>query len=106
MKKIFVVLFAVLCIAGAGADTEITIQRADSKINAGFKERVYIDGKQKAILSNGESVTITVPAGQHTIYAELYTLTSDKVSFNASSGSIRFKVTPYSMSNFVIEQAG
>jgi hypothetical protein len=106
MKKMFTVLFAVLAIAGAEADAQIIIQRAESKINAGFKERVYIDGKQKATLTNGETATLIVPAGQHTIYAELYTLTTDKVSFYASSSVIYFTITPYSMSNFVIEQAG
>ena len=108
MRQGFVFLFVaafsfVVFIPAVGAqDMVITVQRAQASVNSGFKERIYIDGKQKLVLANGESGTIRVPAGEHTIHAVLYTLTTDEVRFNAQDG-ISFVVTPNSMSDFVIE---
>jgi hypothetical protein len=110
IKTVYAALLAALlslvCAAGVFAqNVEIMVDRANSKIYSGFKERIYIDGKSRLTLSNGDSGKISIPAGEHTIYAELYTLTTDKLTFNAR-GSLRFVVTPHSMDNFVIEQQG
>lgn len=110
MKKVYAVIFAALLFAGAGAgaygqNVTITVQRAKSQVYAGFKERIYIDGKSKLSLSNGGSGEISLPAGEHTIHAELYTITTQKLQFNARSG-LTFVVTPHSLDNFVIEQQG
>jgi hypothetical protein len=105
MKKVFVFILMALA-AAAWADTEIAIHRAESKVNAGFKERVYIDGRQVLELTNGQSGTVRVGSGDHTIHAVLYTLTTPKVSFNAGSSALTFTITPYDMRNFVVEQKG
>jgi hypothetical protein len=114
VKTVYATLLAALlslvCAAGVFAQNveitvEITVERTDSKVYSGFKERIYIDGKSKLTLANGASGKISIPAGEHTIYAELYTLTTDKLKFNAKGG-LRFVVTPHSMDNFVIEQQG
>jgi pyrimidine operon attenuation protein/uracil phosphoribosyltransferase len=73
-------------------------------VNAGFRERIYIDGVQRLVLANGGQGRIIVPNGNHTIHAELYTLTTVKVPFTASSSTITFLVSPYSVSDFTIEQ--
>jgi TolB-like protein len=109
-KRIFMLmtlaLLSTVFAAGVFAEVEIVVQRADSKINAGFKERIYVDGSSKLSLANGESGTIRVPVGDHTIYAELYTLKTTPLSFSSRSGTVRFTVTPHSLRNFVIERAG
>ena len=102
-KVYLAALFACLATAAFAQNVEITVERADSKIYSGFKERIYVDGKSRLTLNNGASGKISLPAGEHTIYAELYTLTTSKVTFNARS-SVKFVVTPHSMDNFVIEQ--
>jgi hypothetical protein len=119
MKRAAVLVITVLCIAGvlpvsgqgrnaprsAGAnETEITVQRADMPVNAGFKERIYIDGKLKLTLTNGSQGKIIVPNGRHTIHADLYTLTTDKLEFTGNSNSITILITPYSIHDFAIEQ--
>ncbi|MDR0683653.1 MAG: CsgG/HfaB family protein [Spirochaetaceae bacterium] len=96
-------LLACLATAAFAQNVEITVERADSKIYSGFKERIYVDGKSMLTLANGASGKISISAGEHTIYAELYTLTTSKVKFTARS-SVKFVVTPHSMDNFVIEQ--
>jgi hypothetical protein len=106
-KTMFRVLFAAVLAAGVQgvyADVEVIVQRADSKVNAGFKERIYIDGKSRLTLNNGASGTVRVPDGEHTIYAELYTIKTATVSFSARSTTVRFLVTPHSLQNFVIER--
>jgi hypothetical protein len=107
-KRVFRVLFAAVLFAGvqAGmyAEVEIIVQRADSKVNAGFKERIYIDGKSRLTLNNGASGTVRVPDGEHTIYAELYTIKTATLTFSARSTTVRFLVTPHSLQNFVIER--
>lgn len=105
MKKICAVLCALILAPYGWCDTEITIQRADSKINSGFRERIYLDGREALVLTNGAAGKFTVPDGDHIIYAELYTLTTEKVAFKAQGGAIQFVVTPYSTRNFVIESA-
>ncbi|MDR1147171.1 MAG: CsgG/HfaB family protein [Spirochaetaceae bacterium] len=109
-KRVFMLMtlafLSTVFAAGAFAEVEIIIQRADSKINAGFKERIFVDGSNKLSLANGESGTIRVPDGDHTIYAELYTLKTAPLSFSARSGTVRFTVTPHSLRNFVIERTG
>jgi hypothetical protein len=106
MKRLFVFFFAVLLSGAAWADLEIVVQRAESSINAGFRERVFIDGRHRLTLTNGQKGTVRVPNGRHTIHAELYTLTTQKLEFNAGDTTVNFTITPYSMSNFVIESAG
>lgn len=84
-------------------ESEILIRRTESPINAGFKERIYVDGVQKLVLTNGDTGKIIVPNGNHTIYAELYTMTSEKTSFTAESNPLAFMITPYSIRDFAIE---
>jgi hypothetical protein len=105
MKKLFAFLCAVLLVPAVWCDTEITIQRADSRVNSGFRERIYVDGREVLVLTNGATGKFVVPDGNHTIYAELYTLTTQKLNFTAGGGAIRFVVTPHSTRNFVIEMA-
>lgn len=88
--------------AGAN-ESEIIIRRTDSPINSGFKERIYVDGAQKLVLANGDTGKIIVPNGNHIIYAELYTMTSEKTSFTAASSPLAFMITPYSIRDFAIE---
>jgi hypothetical protein len=120
MKRIGVFVIAVLCVAcgslsspvssgdmarQAGAnESELIIQRAAMPINAGFKERIYIDGVERLALTNGGQGKIIVPNGEHTIHAELYTLSTEKLPFTADSNAITFLVSPYSIHDFTIEQ--
>lgn len=96
-------LLAVGVCAPAHGDSEVIVQRARRSLNSGFKERIYVDGKQKLVLANGESGSFTVSDGNHDIYAELYSLTTNTLSFSARADTIRLTITPYSASNFVIE---
>jgi hypothetical protein len=113
-KTVYAALFTVLLFAGfttdlcaqSGGTVEITVRRAESRINQGFRERIYVDGKSRLTLTNGASGRIAVSRGEHTIWAELYTLTTPRLQFTAGSSPITFVVTPYSTSNIVIEQAG
>jgi hypothetical protein len=84
-------------------ETALIIQRNEMPVYSGFKERIYIDGAQKLVLTNGGQGRIIVPNGNHTIHADLYTLTSQKVSFTASSGTMGLMITPYSVYDFAIE---
>jgi hypothetical protein len=124
MKRISAFIIAALCVLGACGslgslvsgssggterqagdnESEIIVQRADLPINAGFKEWIYIDGSQKLVLNNGGQGRIIVPNGNHTIHAELYTMTTEKVPFTANSSTISFLVSPYSIHDFAIEQ--
>ena len=107
MKTVFAAAAAAalfMAAASVYAEVEIVVQRAESKVNAGFKERVYIDGKSMLTLANGASGTVRVPDGEHTIYAELYTIKTATVTFSARSTTVKFLVTPHSLQNFVIEQ--
>jgi hypothetical protein len=87
--------------AGDG-ESEVIIQRAEMPIHSGFKERIYIDGREQLVLANGGSGKIIVPNGNHVIHAELYTLTSPKLQFSVS-GATWFTITPYSLQDFAIE---
>ncbi|MDR2632549.1 MAG: CsgG/HfaB family protein [Treponema sp.] len=120
MKRIAVFVIAALCAAcgslgspassggmarQAGAnESELIIQRAAMPVNAGFKERIYIDGVERLVLNNGGQGKIIVPNGEHTIHAELYTLSTDKLPFTADSNALTFLVSPYSIHDFTIEQ--
>jgi hypothetical protein len=119
MKRTVVFLFAALLVCGAcvstsgnnaaarsagNGESELIIQRAEMPLNSGFKEHVYIDGKRKLVLANGDTGKIIVPNGDHVIHAELYTLTSEKLPFNVNSNSVKFTITPYSLQDFAIEQ--
>jgi hypothetical protein len=120
MKRATAYIITVLCLFGAcvspgptGGDagrkagddeSEIVIQRAEMSVNAGFRERIYVDGVQRLVLTNGGQGKIIVPNGEHTIYAELYTLTTDKITFTAGSNSLTFLISPYSVHDFTIEQ--
>ena len=109
MKQRFVVLaVAVFTLNAAFAfgDTELHITRVESKVNSGFKERIYIDGKSKLTLANGSSGTVTVSDGPHKIYAELYTLKTDEISFTASGGTVKITIYANSMSDFVATVGG
>jgi hypothetical protein len=105
MKRIFIILVIAVSVLNAGfvfGDTEIHIQRTESRVNSGFRERIYIDGKHKLTLTNGRSGSVTVPDGVHHIYAELYTMKTNEVSFNASGGKVAISVTANSINDFVI----
>ena len=105
MKQKFIVLFIAAFVAGAGlafGDTVLQIERVESKINSGFKERIYIDRKEKLTLANGKSGTVTVPDGTHTIYAELYTMKTNELSFTASGGTLTIKINANSLKDFEI----
>jgi hypothetical protein len=105
MKRIFIVVVIAVSALNAGfvfGDTELHIQRTESRINSGFRERIYIDGKHKLTLANGRSGSVTVPDGLHTIYAELYTMKTDEVSFNTSGGTVAISIAANSINNFVI----
>jgi hypothetical protein len=109
MKRIFMALIiavSVLNVDFVFADTELYIERTESKVNSGFKERVYIDGKNRLTLANGKSGVVTVPNGTHKIYAELYTMKTDELSFNASGGIIQINITANTINDFVITLGG
>jgi hypothetical protein len=105
MKKTLPLVFAVLLTSSVWSQTEISVWRADSKINAGFRERIYIDGMEALALANGEAGRITVSNGDHIIHAVLYTLTTPRLAFTARGDALSFVVTPYTTRNFVIEPA-
>jgi hypothetical protein len=109
MKKRFVFLVNAVFALGAElafGDTQLQIQRLESRVNAGFRERVYIDGKNVLTLANGRSGTVTVSDGPHRIYAELYTLKTDEVAFNTAGGTVAIAVVANSLDNFVITIGG
>jgi hypothetical protein len=109
MKKRFVLLVnAVFALNAALAfgDTQLQIQRLESRVNAGFRERVYIDGKNVLTLANGRSGTVTVSDGPHKIYAELYTLKTNEVAFNTAGGTVAISIAADSLDNFVITIGG
>jgi lysophospholipase L1-like esterase len=109
MKQKFTVLAIAVFMLGAGfafGDTVLQIERVESKINSGFKERVYIDGKNRLTLANGKSDTVTVSDGPHKIYAELYTLKTDELSFDARGGTVTISITANSLSSFFITMGG
>jgi hypothetical protein len=110
VKTVYAAALAVLLFAGLAANVfaqnvDITVERANSRVYSGFRERIYIDGRSRLTLANGASGKISIPAGEHTIYAELYTLTTETLRFDARPGA-KFVVTPHSLENFVIEQQG
>ncbi|GHV01754.1 hypothetical protein FACS189485_00690 [Spirochaetia bacterium] len=105
MKKSAAVLFAVLLAANAWCQTEILVQRANSSINSGFKERIYIDGKEVLTLTNGETGRIMVSNGNHTIHAALSSLMTTKWPFSAEGETIAFVVNPQSARSLAIEPA-
>ncbi|MDR1466681.1 MAG: CsgG/HfaB family protein [Treponema sp.] len=109
MKRTFMLLFIAASALSGGfvfADTELYIERNESKINSGFKERIYIDGKNRLTLANGKSGVVTIPDGVHKIYAELYTMKTDELPFNASGGIIQINITANSINDFVITLGG
>jgi hypothetical protein len=104
-------IFLVVVVFGLGAafafgDTQLQIARVESKVNAGFRERVYIDGKNVLTLANGKSGTVTVSDGPHMIYAELYTMKTDVLAFNTAGGIVNISIAASSLSDFVISIAG
>ncbi|MDR2211626.1 MAG: CsgG/HfaB family protein [Spirochaetaceae bacterium] len=105
MKKAVVFLYVLLAALVHG-QSEITVYRADMPTYAGFKCRVYIDGKQQLALANGESGRIAVSSGTHTIYADLYTLQSNRLEFTAGSSAVTFTVTANSLREFSIARGG
>ncbi|MDR2194500.1 MAG: CsgG/HfaB family protein, partial [Treponema sp.] len=109
MKRTFMAMVIAVSALNAGflfGDTELHIQRVESKVNAGFKERVYIDGKSKLTLANGKSGVVRVADGVHTIHAELYSMETDKVSFNAAGGIMTISIIANSVTDFVIMVGG
>jgi hypothetical protein len=105
MKRTLSLVFAVLLTSSVWCQTEISVWRADSKVNAGFRERIYIDGREALALANGEAGRVTVSNGDHVIHAVLYTLTTPQLAFTARGDALGFVVTPYTTRNFVIEPA-
>jgi hypothetical protein len=96
----------VLSAALAFGDTQLQIERMESRINSGFRERVYIDGKNVLTLANGRSGTVTVSDGPHKIYAELYTMKTKELSFNTAGGIVTISIAANSLDNFVISISG
>jgi hypothetical protein len=99
------ILFA-LSTALAFGDTQLQINRVTSKVNSGFRERIYIDGKNVLTLANGKSGSVTVSDGPHRIYAELYTMKTDEIPFTAAGGTMGISITADSLDSFVITIAG
>ncbi|MDR1986268.1 MAG: CsgG/HfaB family protein [Treponema sp.] len=110
MKRTYIALMVIaVSLLNAGfifGDTEVHIQRVESKVNSGFKEWVYIDGKNRLTLTNGKSGVVRVPDGVHRIYAELYTMKTDEVTFNAAGGIVMISVMANSVNDFVITVEG
>jgi curli biogenesis system outer membrane secretion channel CsgG len=109
MKPNRILLVNVIFALSAGfafGDTELQIERVKSNVNAGFKERIYIDRKSKLSLTNGNSGIIKVSDGPHTIYAELYTMKTDELSFDARGGTVQITITANSLSDFAITIGG
>jgi hypothetical protein len=109
MKQTFIMLIIAVSALNAGfvfGDTELRIQRIESKVNSGFKERIYIDGKNRLTLTNGKSGVVTIPNGVHKIYAELYSMKTDEVSFNAIGGAMTISISANSIPDFVIAVGG
>jgi hypothetical protein len=109
MKRIFMALVIAVSVLNAAfvfGDTELYIERMESKVNSGFKEWIYIDGKNRLTLANGKSGVVTVSDGVHKIYAELYTMKTDELSFNASGGIIQINITANSINDFAITMGG
>jgi hypothetical protein len=96
----------VLSAALAFGDTQLEIERVSSRVNSGFRERVYVDGKNVLTLANGRSGTVTVSDGPHRIYAELYTLKTDEVAFNTAGGTVKISIVANALDDFVIAIAG
>jgi hypothetical protein len=109
MRKKIVLLINAMLILGvalAFGETQLQIDRVASRINSGFRERVYIDGNNVLTLANGRSGTVTVSDGPHRIYAELSTLKTDEVSFNTSGGTVRISIAANSLDDFYITVPG
>jgi lysophospholipase L1-like esterase len=109
MKQKFGFLVVAVFALGAAfafGDTQLQIARVESKVNAGFRERVYVDGKNVLTLANGRSGTVTVSDGPHKIYAELYTLKTDELAFNTAGGIVTISIAANSLDNFVISIGG
>ncbi|MDR2181092.1 MAG: CsgG/HfaB family protein [Treponema sp.] len=106
MKKAAVFLYIVFTALAVYGQSEVVVYRADMPTNAGFKCRVYIDGRQRLVLGNGESGTVSVSNGRHTIQADLYTLKTERLEFTAGAGALSFTITPYSVHEFTIARGG
>ena len=108
MKKCVFLAIALSALGGALAfgDTQLQIERVASKVNAGFRERVYIDGKNVLTLANGRSDTVTVSDGPHRIYAELYTIKTDEIAFNTAGGTVMISIAANTLDDFVISISG
>ncbi|MDR0584608.1 MAG: CsgG/HfaB family protein [Treponema sp.] len=109
MKKKCVFAAAAVFVLGAAlafGDTQLQIERVASKVNAGFRERVYIDGKNVLTLANGRSGTVTVSDGPHKIYAELSTMKTEEIAFNTAGGTVAISIAANTLDNFVISIAG
>jgi hypothetical protein len=104
-KCILLAVFALSAALGFG-DTQLQIERRESRINSGFRERVYIDGRNVLTLANGRSGVVTVSDGPHRIYAELYTMKTDEVSFNAAGGTALISIAADALDSFVITISG
>jgi hypothetical protein len=109
MKQKIILLVNVVFVLNAAlafGDTQLQIERVASKINSGFRERIYIDGKNVLTLANGRSDSVTVSDGPHRIYAELYTMKTDEKAFTAAGGTVMISITANTLDNFVITIAG
>ena len=108
MKKCIFLATVVFVLGGALAfgETELQIERVSGRLNAGFRERVYIDGRNVLTLANGRSGTVTVSDGPHKIYAELYTMKTDEIAFNAAGGTVAISIAANTLDDFVISITG
>jgi hypothetical protein len=108
MKKKCIFLVNAVFVLGALAfgETQLQIDRVSGRVNAGFRERVYIDGRNVLTLANGRSGTVTVSDGPHKIYAELYTMKTDEIAFNAAGGTVVISIAANTLDDFVISITG
>jgi hypothetical protein len=109
MKKNVFFITGIIFVLGAAlafADTQLQIERLESKINSGFRERIYIDGKNVLTLANGKSGVVTVSNGPHRIYAELYTMKTDEIAFTVAGGTATIAVAANTLDDFVINISG
>jgi predicted nucleic acid-binding protein len=74
---------------------EIVIQRPNVFFGSIVKMNIFIDGQIRLTLGNAEEGMVIVPNGNHTIYAEVNSITkSDNVTVSVNSNRITFMATP------------
>lgn len=70
----------------------ITLSRDSGWTDRIRKYNILIDGKVAAEIGNGETITLPVSPGIHTVQARLDWARSPALTFNTEGGSTRFRV--------------